>query len=155
MVPAAEKCHTAVRHLEAVTDRAIAQQPARQSLVMQFIGHVGPQIVHACCQQHLFSPEFASARADSEVIAIPQHAFRTFCQDAGAERSGLPLHPLQQFGAGNAFGISCVVARLRNEGSPASLVIEHAYREVEARQIDRRRQPRRPAADHDAIMVHA
>jgi hypothetical protein len=64
----------------------------------------------------------------------------------------LSEHRREQIGASDTFGIAGVVVRAGDQRRAAAAAIEQPDREVEPREVDRRRQPCRPRADDDAIV---
>ena len=147
----ADDAHRPVGHFVTVADRAIAQQPPRQRLVMECRRHRRAPVDHARRQQdgsradravRSFSPEIAAVRRQRLDLARTARCAIKPRLLAHAPQQVFPRDPVRKPG---------MIVAERNKPRPASSVIHDENRKMIPRQINRRRQPGRTAADDEAV----
>ena len=148
---AADHADLLVGDLIAVADRAIADQPARQRLVVQLLVHRRAAVGDAGGEQHgarLAEPEPQVAQ---KPLVVRSSRVTNSCSIGAPYLLRLLAHPPDQFLARDPVGKAGMVARARDPRGAALAAIDHQDVEMEAREIDRGGQPGGAAADDQAV----
>src|SRR5690349_460354 len=126
MAVAADHADLLVGDLIAVADRAIADEPPRQRLVVQILLHRRTTVGNACSKQH--GPRGPAARAPGrgeETLLVAFELGHELGLDLRAIFAGLIPHELEQLLAVDAFREARNVARAGNPRGAALAPVDH------------------------------
>ncbi len=152
--PTADHAHFFVGDLIAVADRAVADETFRKRLVVEVLVHRRLAVGEAGRKQNLPGGNGAAAPFGHEAaldLVEPCHASGL---DRGAVHLRLFAHQPKQLLAFDPARIAGMIVRAGNPACPALAGIDDLQRQMIAGKIDGGSEPRRPASDHQTIIIH-
>ena len=155
VVAGADHADALVGYLIAVADRAVAKQSALERLVVLASGPFRA----GCCATPVASRTRASRDRIGAVLGLDQKFVPLWLDPRNGrvhaldpELVRLLAHQPEQFLARDAAGIARVIVRPRDQRGTCVAAVVQPDLQVEPREIDRRRQPSRSAADDHAVV---